>query len=310
MIYFVTLNPALDVSGFVDELKPDEKSYVFGELHTAGGNGINAGIIAHRLGARVKLLGLLGGANGQEIRKLLLNEKIPQDFTEIQGHTRMNFSISNRSNHHQTRLSFPGPRILKKEFHELTQVLLKCHKRDKVVIGGSFPEGVSSKDLAQVIRRLKKRGAQVFLDVPGKELKKLVSSRPTFIKPNLVEFQQLVGKEVQSAKAVIKASQKLRKLVPYICVSSVEGGALFLTPHGDFFGATPPLKIRSTVGAGDSMVGAMLSLWENDGPSDSEDLLRIGLAAAGATLSQRGMKLGERKHILRLIGRVPIKHLS
>jgi len=44
-----------------------------------------------------------------------------------------------------------------------------------------------------------------------------------------------------------------------ICVSSVEGGALLVTRNGSFFGRAPKISIHSSVGAGDSMVGAMIA---------------------------------------------------
>jgi tagatose 6-phosphate kinase len=85
MIYTFTFNPALDVSGVVAKLVPNEKSYVSSEKHSAGGNGINSGIVAHRLGEKVLLSGFLGGSNGEKIESLLKEENIPQRFVPILG---------------------------------------------------------------------------------------------------------------------------------------------------------------------------------------------------------------------------------
>ena len=117
MIYLITPNPALDISGTVDQLIADEKNYVTDEIRSAGGNGINAARIAHRLGAKVIASGFLGGPTGDEIKNLLDKENIKHHFVKTVGNTRINLTISNHNTHSQTRLSFPGANI---KFNELT----------------------------------------------------------------------------------------------------------------------------------------------------------------------------------------------
>jgi tagatose 6-phosphate kinase len=66
----VTPNPALDLSGLVDDLKPNEKSYVYDSTRWPGGNSINVARILTRLHVPVLATGFLGGSVGQEIRGL------------------------------------------------------------------------------------------------------------------------------------------------------------------------------------------------------------------------------------------------
>jgi 1-phosphofructokinase family hexose kinase len=309
MIYTITLNPALDVSGKVDELVLNEKCYVFEASNHAGGNGINSGVIAHRLGAEVILTGFLGGKNGDEIKNLLRKNKIPQKFISIAGETRMNVSISSLSNHQQTRLSFPGPEISRREGISLERFLRKVRARDVVLLGGSLPQGLRKHYLKDLIKALVTKDVRVLLDLPGKDLKKVLKLGAHFIKPNLAEFQLLIGKKVSTIDEVILEAQDLLKHVPVICVSSVEGGALLITRERIIFGKLPRLKIRSTVGAGDSMVGAIASLWEKNSEAHPKELLRIGLAASGATLSERGLSLGTKKSIHSLMKRINLREL-
>ncbi len=309
MIYTITFNPSLDISGEVDELKPNEKSYVHLETHTAGGNGINAGIIAHRLGRKVLLMGFLGGPHGKEVERILIGKKIPQHFVKISGHTRTNITIANKSNHQQTRLSFPGPEMKNSEMRQLFEMLKKVKKNDLVLIGGSLPPGVDFAYVKKIIAKIHKRDARCVVDMPGKVMKNLVSSKPYFIKPNLLEFQELVGKKVDTIKALLPLARKLNRHIPWICVSSIEGGALLVTKDRVWFGKIPNVKIRSTVGAGDSMVGAMSSLWDQESDIDGESLLRIGLAGSCATLTERGLTLGSKKSILKYKRQIKIKEL-
>lgn len=311
MIYTITFNPALDVSGVVDELVPNEKSYVHDERCTPGGNGINAGVIAHRLGADVTLTGFLGGANGDVISSLLEKEKINHKFIQIQSSTRMNLTVSNKKDHKQTRLSFPGAKVRTVEWGQLIKLLEEVKGgRDLVVIGGSLPPGISAQKVSSLIRIFKKRKVYCMVDIPSQSLEKLLSAKPSFIKPNLKEFQELTKSKVNTIKGVLKEMRKLNKHVPLICVSSVEGGAILANENEAWFGKTPKLSIHSTVGAGDSMVGAMATMLEKDPNAPLDEILRVGLAASSATLSESGMTLGSYKSMRDFMPKIKVKNID
>jgi 1-phosphofructokinase family hexose kinase len=310
LIYAITFNPALDIGGSVDQLIPDEKIYVTNENHHPGGNGINAAIIIHRLGIDVIATGFLGGQNGTEIELLLDKENVKNRFVKISGNTRMNITVSNRKTFKQTRLSFPGPKIKPNELKNLNLYLNKLIPNDIVLIGGSLPPGITPVYINKIIKNLKKKNILCLVDMPGKILSEVISSHPYFIKPNLIEFQELVGKNVSSMKAILPLVRKLNELVPLICVSSVEGGAILVTKNEAWFGKIPKVKILSTVGAGDSMVGAIAAQLAINPSSDIKVLLRLGLAAACATLSTDGMLLGSKQMIIKYSSKIQIKKID
>lgn len=311
MIYTITFNPALDVGGVVDNLVPNEKSYVHDQRCTPGGNGINAGIIAHRLGAEVTLTGFMGGANGDVISSLLDKEKIHHEFIPIQSSTRMNVTVSNTKDHKQTRLSFPGARVRKAEWDQLIKFVEKIKaEEDLVVIGGSLPPGISTQKVSSLIRMLKKRKIFCMVDMPAESLRKVLNAKPSFIKPNLKEFQELTKSQATTIQDVLQEIRKLNKSVPLICVSSVEGGAILANESQACFGKTPKLTIHSTVGAGDSMVGAMATVLARNPHTPLKEILQIGLAASSATLSESGMTLGSSKKMREFKSRIKVKSLS
>lgn len=310
MIYTMTFNPALDVSGVVESLVPNEKNYVHDEFHTPGGNGINAGIIASRLGAEVKLGGFTGGPNGFAIKQLLDQQQVKHFFISIHGNTRMNVTVSNVATHSQTRLSFPGPDISIDEWRNLVVVCegFKAQK-DLVILGGSLPQGVSTSMVSSLIRFFKKKGVFCMVDMPAAVLKPLLKAKPDFIKPNLTEFQQLTNSTGSSIEEVLHEIKVLQKMVPLICVSSVEGGAILANKKEAWFAGPPKLTVHSTVGAGDSMVGAMATLLAQNPETSLPELLKIGLAASCATLSEPGMILGSKKLIRSFIPKIKLKSL-
>ena len=299
-IYSITPNPALDISGTVENLVPNEKSYVHNVCREPGGNGINAARIISRLGCPVVVSGFLGGATGDEILSLLIEEKLSCDFLRIRNGSRFNITISNNHDHLQTRLTFPGPLVEKKERDLLEKKVSKLIKEiSLLIIGGSVTSNTNTRYIERIMSLANNYGVPCVIDCPAPTLAKLINFKPVFIKPNLTEFQLLTHSSVKSIKAVKKAAEKLLIKVPRICISSVEGGALLVTKENTYFGRIPKVKIRSTVGAGDSMVGAICAQLYKKNVSN-EDLLRWGLAASASTLSQVGTKLGNAKDIAEL----------
>lgn len=313
MIITLTPNPALDVTGTVHEMVPNEKSYVEQEIRLPGGNGINAARIAHRLGAEVLATGFIGGTTGSEFSKLLKQERIPYHFIEVKGRTRTNVTISLEKGHEQTRLSFPGPKIQRKERQELFH-FIKYSLPELVVIGGSLPNGITPAFIKTIVKEFNEKNIPVFVDIPGKILKDVISAKPFFIKPNLTEFQDVVGKKISDISEVLHEARKLSGLVHLQCISSVEGGALLVTKEHAWFGKIPKIKVQSTVGAGDSMVGAIAYSFTKShchlSEKNCEKMLRLGLAASCATLSNKGLTMGSRSSIKTYYSKIMIKQID
>lgn len=296
LILAITPNPALDLGGVVDNLKPNEKAYVYNETRSAGGNSINAARILTRLKIPVLATGFLGGSTGKEIKDLLDLEGVKNKFIKIKGHSRICVSVSNKKSHKQTRLTFPGPHIKNQEKENLFKQFKILKKISLLLIGGSLPHGMVAEDILTLINFAKKRNIKCIVDCPGNILGKLISGEPLLIKPNLVEFQELTQSRVTSIREVHKQATKLLDKVPYICISSVEGGTLLVTKENSYFGRIPKIKILSTIGAGDSMVGAMAAqIYKNN--SSLEDILRWGLASSAASLARSGTAFGSAKEI-------------
>lgn len=308
-ILSITPNPALDLGGVVDNIVPNEKCYVHDETRSPGGNGINAARILTRLGATVVATGFAGGSTGKEIKSLLDNEDVKTAFLPVAGHSRICVTVSNRKDHQQTRLTFPGPKISRSEGRQLFDFINHDKNISLLIFGGSLPEGFDTSEILRLMKLAHKRKIASVVDCPGRFLPELIKGRPLLIKPNLIEFQELVGKKVKTISAVKKQARNLLNQVPYICISSVEGGALLVTKEGAWFGRIPKVKIKSTVGAGDSMVGAMVAQIVQ-AKASPDNLLRWGLAAAAATLAQTGTTLGSAKDIQKLYQQTVVKKVD
>ena len=309
------------MGGIVDHLTPNEKNYVHHETRFPGGNGINAARIIHRLEVPVMTTGFLGGGVGSEIEFLLDKENLKHDFVKIQNPTRISVTISNLETHLQTRLSFSGPEITPENWEALKVHIENFPTNGLAIIGGSLPPGVDGKLFKTLLDHLTSQGISCIVDVPGAILKDSLDANPLLVKPNLLEFQELIGKNVLSIQDVVIESQSLVSKAPLLCISSVENGALLVTKVGVWFGRIPEVEVQTTVGAGDSLVGAMaakLFEWRKSAPEKSfttlglergEDLLQWGLAASCATLIVKGTQLGEAKDINRFYPKIEISRI-
>ncbi len=247
------------MSGVADNLRPNEKSYIQDENRSPSGNAINAARILTRLRVPTLTTGFLGGSTGEEIKNLLDEEDVKNNFIKIKGHSRICVTVSNKKDHLETRLDFPGPYITNQEFEKLFKLLKSQKNISILLIGGSLPQGLNPTDVIKLMNFARKQKIECVVDCPGNILRILIAGKPILIKPNLNEFQEMTESSAKSIRNVQKEARKLLNRVSYICVSSVEGGALLITKNNSYFGQIPKVKIRSSVGAGDYMVGAMVS---------------------------------------------------
>jgi len=324
VFYTLTPNPALDLSGHVKSIVPNEKNYVFDERRDPGGNGINAARIAHRLKAPTFALGFLGGPTGIEIQELLKREGVPFKFTPIKNNTRVNVTVTNDSDHKQTRLTFPGPEIATSECRTLYTQLTRLKKPGILAIGGSLPKGIAKGFHQQIAHQAHQHGLGVIVDVPGPLIQPVLGAKgfkALLIKPNQVELGEWSGSPVRGDAEIRGAARRMLAHAAIVCVSLAEEGALLVTSVGEWRGIPPQIEARGTVGAGDSMVGAMAAFLVKKGLTRPEqikkgcekileDMLRWGLAGGAATAQVTGTRLADPKEIRRLYEKVGIERLS
>ena len=188
MIITVTMNPAIDKTADVDNLRIGELNRVKNIIQDAGGKGINVSRTIHALGGDTIATGFLGGDAGKMIGLSLTQLNIKHDFVFIEGETRTNTKIIDKSNGNLvTELNEPGPDILPSELEQLCEKLEGYASPDNIfVFSGSIPNKISPSIYGQLIRKLKKKRAKVFVDADGELF------RPAPFVKELVELSGLV----------------------------------------------------------------------------------------------------------------------
>ncbi len=287
-----TLNPTIDKSSRVDHVKAEDKLYCDKPIFEPGGGGINVSRAIKKLDGDSLLLYTAGGFTGKKLEKLLAEENLNKKAVKIEAETRENLIISEKASNLQYRFGMPGPEISDQECEKIFKLLNELKPiPDYLVISGSIPEGVNDDIYAKMAAAAKKREIKVIVDVSGPPLKSVIEEGVFLIKPNLGEFQNLIGEELKDEDQIIKEAQKLVKnqSCQAIVISIGAGGALLVTDQKAEFKRPPTVPIKSKVGAGDSMVaGMVLSLARGDSLKDS---FYYGLAAGSAAVMTPGTEL-------------------
>lgn len=258
MILTVTMNVAVDKRYVVDEFEVGGTVRVRECTLTAGGKGINVARVATLLGEKVIATGILGGGAGEYILKSLKKTPIKSDFVKCKGESRTNINIFENKNKTQTQFVESGAEIedteIKKFLRKYSNLLKKA---DTVVISGSLPLGVKSDFYKDLIKIAKKKGRRVLFDSSGEAFKNALAEKPDFIKPNIDELEDLLGKKLCSMEDIANSAKELfLEGMKYVVVSLGKDGAVLVCKDGVFRGYTPEIHAVNTLGCGDSMVSA------------------------------------------------------
>jgi ribokinase len=251
-----------------------------------GGKGANQAVAAARLGARVKLIGRLGGdAFGQQLRGILQDEEIdvsevsideqaPTGVALITVDTEGNNSISVASGANYTLT----PAHVVAAFDRIEQL-------DWLVMPLETPLDT----VLEAARLARDRGARVILNpAPAQSLPEDLVQLINVLVPNEHEAAALTSLQIDDPDAAGLAAARLAEMIPMVLITLGERGVL-LIEHGD---AKPqpipayPVQAVDTTAAGDAFVGALaVALGEG------HDLLaaaRFASAAAAISVSRPG----------------------
>ena len=199
--------------------------------------------------------------------------------------TRTNLKIIDLATTEETEVNEPGPSISKSDLINLEENLLNNIIRDNlVVLAGSLPRGVPEDFYAQLIAKLQGKGVKVVLDTSGISLMKSLEAKPYLIKPNLDELEKLINKPLKDTDEVISAAKKLHQQGIEIIVVSLGGeGSIVVSDAGVLKIKAPKIEVASSVGAGDTLVGA-ISLKLSQGKSLKEAIHYATAASANTCL--------------------------
>lgn len=293
----VTLNPALDVSTSTDELSPGRKLRCDSPRFDPGGGGINVSRAIKELGGESRAFVLLGGAPGDKLLGLLEDEGIETVKQELEGDTRISVKVLERSSGEQYRFVLPGPEQSADRADTLiSQIVDRANAEGYrfVVASGSLPPGFPEDLYAQLASRLREIDVKLVLDTSGPPLRAALAGRPWLIKPDRHEAAELVKLTNESSKSVESLAETLWRqgAAEVVIVTLGAEGAIVVAEDVKARIRPPKVEALSTVGAGDSFIGALVLGLARNWPLG--DAVRYGVAAAASAVETEATTLCRR----------------
>jgi 6-phosphofructokinase 2 len=152
----------------------------------------------------------------------------------------------------------------------------------------------------QITQTAKSSGIKVVIDTSGEALRKVLETGVYLVKPNIGELAKLIGVERLEQNDVEKAAKTLIKNgnAEIVVVSlGAEGAILVSNDQTEFVGA-PKVEKKSTVGAGDSMVGGMV--WALSHNTTLKEVIQWGVACGTAATMNEGTQLFKKEEAIKL----------
>ncbi|EOV0675402.1 6-phosphofructokinase II [Cronobacter dublinensis] len=291
-IYTLTLAPSLDSATLTPQIYPEGKLRCSAPVFEPGGGGINVARAIVHLGGSATALFPAGGATGEHLVSLLHDEQVAVETISTRDWTRQNLHVHVESTGEQYRFVMPGAALTDDELRQLEEKVLAIEPGAILVISGSLPPGVGVEKLQQLIKAARQKGIRLIVDSSGDALAAALEVGDIeLVKPNQKELAALVKRSLDAPDDVRQAAMELvqQGKARRVVVSLGPQGALGVDGSDCVQVVPPPMKSQSTVGAGDSMVGAMTLRLAQDAPL--LDMVRYGVAAGSAATINQGTRL-------------------
>lgn len=314
MITTITLNPAIDRMIEVTDFETGKVHRVQKVVKSLGGKSINVARILSGLEIETQALCFVGDMNLEEVLRFAQNDKICMATIEVEGYTRTNVKLIEPDREYRTTdINEPGFFISKDKLEKMTELILKeAQRSDYVVLSGSLPSGVEPnyyKELAIKLASITK----VVIDADGVVLLEGMKGSPYLIKPNIHELEAALSRELKDEQEIVEACEELIKkyAIQYILVSMGEKGSILVGNQIALKADIIPVKVVSTVGAGDSMLaGFIYGLEQFD--EDEEKLMRslaCGVSSSSIAISSQDHKSFSKDELEKMCQEVMITSL-
>jgi len=302
-IVTLTLNPALDMSTQVPDLVPDHKLRCTEPLLDPGGGGLNVSRAIAALGGDSLALVALGGLTGDRLAGLIRAEGVPFLALSAPGETRQSLTVTEASTGRQYRFMLPGP-VWHAEDQQRVFGLLRASARPGAfgVISGSQPPGVPADFPAQLSAAMP--GLMIVLDTSGPALAEAVANPIpglNILRMDGAEAERLAGGPLPRREDTADFAQSLvrRGVARRVVVARGADGNVLADADGRLFAHAAKVTVVSTVGAGDSFVGALVLMLARG--AEAGTALSYACAAASAAVASDATRLCRPQDVQRLL---------
>lgn len=210
MTLTVTINPLLENRIELETLTLGKVNRGVKKEKKAGGKGINVSRQLDYLSIKNTALLFLGGNNGKQLRKVLIDENI--NFTTIssKGETRGATIAIEKSKNRITSIFEPQSSLSKNEVNEFKTKLIKMIQNCKIVVfSGSVPNKEAASIITYGIELANELDKISILDTYGEHLQSCINATPTVLHNNTHEIESSLNIKLSTQQNKIYFLKKL-----------------------------------------------------------------------------------------------------
>ncbi len=280
------MSPSVDVTIELDSLNVGKVNVVKSKTLSFTGKALNVAIGVARLGAEAFATGFMYNENGAMFERALDKEGIPFSFVWNGGRVRENYKCIDKKSM-LTEINDIGEQVSGEKLLELMQMVRNFSSRAAVtVISGGLPRGVDTEFYREIFRAVDPKSLRI-ADTEGAKLFAALEAGVDFVKPNLEELEETLGRELRDRNDMLAGCRELLdRGAKTVLLSLGKDGAVITNGTKNYYCKSINVAVNSTVGAGDGMVAAAATLLQQG--ADLPDILRAGVAAGTATVTTFG----------------------
>ncbi len=258
-IITLTLSPAFDLHCRAKDFYAEHENLVFVSSREVGGKGVNISRALLANGIQNTAVVAVGEENGNDFCQALQKQGLTYQSIAVSGRIRENVTIHTDAGI-ETRISFSGFAADDGLTEDVMRVIGEVDSDTVVTLTGRVPSGVSMNAVKAFVCRLQQQGARIVIDSKSFDIEDLIACRPWLVKPNGEEIAAYVGHEVETLEQAFEAAKALHGAgITYAMVTLGQAGACLACADGCFYAVPPHVKVRSTIGAGDSSIAGFLA---------------------------------------------------
>jgi hexose kinase, 1-phosphofructokinase family len=289
MIITVTLNPSLDKVIFVDKLNRNQNNRSKGMMYDIGGKATHVSVVLSSMNIENVATGFLAGRNGRHVQDLLEKKNVRCDYVWQDGfETRETYIVVPQAEEGSYMITERGFTVTEESIEKLKNKLRDLIQKDDIVVfSGGGPNGIDAKVYGDIISVVKERQGILIVDSSGEFLVEGVKAKPYLIKPNELEFRDIIGFTPSSDEELIREAKKLNEDgIEIIALSLGRRGSIVSTKDRAIRVYPPKVKEVNDTGCGDVFLGGVVAMISQG--KNVEDIFRFATAISASKATMQG----------------------
>ena len=260
-ILVINIHAALDRIFFIDRFVPDAHMRAKKTLECIGGKGLDTAVVLKELGAVLRAVTFIAGANGQILARLLAEKGIDTELLWVEGETRVANVIVETENQCHSHITTTGYHVDRKDCDQLLETIQNLGRgAEWAVISGSLPPGAPPTIYQEIVRELHAQGVKVLIDSLGPPLLLTLPLAPEIVKMNRTEFSETFHNQAGNLEEWVGPVRKImaeHALKSFVLTGGSEG-ILAVSPEGVYLAECKVKKEVNAAGAGDAVSAALI----------------------------------------------------